>query len=73
MIGGLAGERLGVAKESGWVPVRQDRLARIVERQTNLAMGTEIDRMNEFEDILCLDPALKAGNGFVPAKEAMAK
>ena len=38
----------------------------IVERVTNIAMGTEIDSVNEFEDILCLDPALTRENGFVP-------
>ena len=30
----------------------------ILERVTNIAMGTEIDGVNEFEDILCLDPSL---------------
>ena len=30
----------------------------ILERVTNIAMGTEVDSVNEFEDILCLDPAL---------------
>lgn len=30
----------------------------IVERVTNIAMGTEIDGVNEFEDIICLDPKL---------------
>lgn len=30
----------------------------ILERVTNIAMGTEIDAINEFEDILCLDPEL---------------
>ncbi|GBE44277.1 glyoxylate carboligase [bacterium BMS3Bbin10] len=30
----------------------------ILERVTNIAMGTEIDGVNEFEDILCLDPDL---------------
>ena len=30
----------------------------IVERVTNIAMGTEVDSVNEFEDILCLDPTL---------------
>ncbi len=30
----------------------------ILERVTNIAMGTEIDAVNEFEDILCLDPEL---------------
>lgn len=30
----------------------------ILERVTNIAMGTEIDAVNEFEDVLCLDPGL---------------
>ena len=30
----------------------------ILERVTNIAMGTEIHNVNEFEEILCLDPTL---------------
>lgn len=30
----------------------------ILERVTNVAMGTELDAVKEFEEILCLDPAL---------------
>ena len=30
----------------------------ILERVTNISMGTEVDSVNEFEDILCLDPTL---------------
>jgi tartronate-semialdehyde synthase len=30
----------------------------ILERVTNVAMGTEIDAINEFEEVLCLDPNL---------------
>jgi tartronate-semialdehyde synthase len=30
----------------------------ILERVTNISMGTEVDSVNEFEDILCLDPGL---------------
>ena len=30
----------------------------ILERVTNVAMGMEIDAVNEFEEILCLDPTL---------------
>jgi tartronate-semialdehyde synthase len=30
----------------------------ILERVTNIAMGTEVDSVNEFEEILCLDPSL---------------
>ncbi len=31
----------------------------------NIAMGTEIDSINEFEDILCLDPTLSLDSGWV--------
>ena len=34
----------------------------ILERVTNIAMGTEIDSVNEFEEILCLDPDLSLEN-----------
>ncbi|MCU4160082.1 glyoxylate carboligase [Acidiphilium sp. AL] len=30
----------------------------ILERVTNVSMGTEVDNINEFEEILCLDPSL---------------
>ncbi len=30
----------------------------ILERVTNISMGTEVDQINEFEEILCLDPNL---------------
>ncbi|HMR30309.1 MAG TPA: glyoxylate carboligase [Geminicoccaceae bacterium] len=30
----------------------------ILERVTNIAMGTEVTNVNEFEEILCLDPSL---------------
>jgi hypothetical protein len=30
----------------------------ILERVTNVSMGTELQDVNEFEDILCLDPSL---------------
>jgi tartronate-semialdehyde synthase len=30
----------------------------IIERVTNISMGTEIHNVNEFEEILCLDPSL---------------
>ena len=30
----------------------------IVERITNVSMGTEIHSVNEFDEILCLDPSL---------------
>ncbi len=35
----------------------------ILERVTNIAMGTELDSVNEFEDILCLDPNLSIRRG----------
>ncbi len=37
----------------------------ILERVTNIAMGTEINSVNEFEDIVCLDPTLTLENGWV--------
>lgn len=37
----------------------------ILERVTNISMGTEINAVNEFEDIVCLDPKLTLENGFV--------
>ncbi len=30
----------------------------ILEKVTNISMGTEVDSVSEFEDILCLDPSL---------------
>jgi len=39
----------------------------ILEKITNIAMGTEIDSVNEFEEILCLDPSLTKENGWTPA------
>jgi tartronate-semialdehyde synthase len=39
----------------------------ILERVTNISMGLEINAINEFEDILCLDPSLTAENGWVGA------
>ena len=57
----------------------------IIERVTNIAMGTEIHNVNEFEEILCLDPSLRiddvsgsvfqtgsAGAGDAPAAAAVA-
>ncbi len=35
----------------------------ILERVTNISMGTEVDSVNEFEDILCLDPSLSIKKG----------
>jgi tartronate-semialdehyde synthase len=33
----------------------------ILEKVTNIAMGTEIDAINEFEDIECLHPEGREG------------
>ncbi len=35
----------------------------ILERVTNVSMGTEVDSVNEFEEILCLDPSLSIRKG----------
>ena len=35
----------------------------ILERVTNISMGAEVDGVNEFEDILCLDPSLSIRKG----------
>ncbi len=35
----------------------------ILERVTNISMGTEVDSVNEFEDIVCLDPSLSIKKG----------
>ncbi len=37
----------------------------ITERYTNVAMGAEIDAVNEFEEVLDLDPTLTKENGWV--------
>ncbi|WP_298355754.1 glyoxylate carboligase [Rhodoblastus sp.] len=44
----------------------------ILERVTNISMGTEIHNVNEFEDILCLDPnlSLRKSEDFAPAAPA---
>jgi tartronate-semialdehyde synthase len=44
----------------------------ILERVTNIAMGTEINSVNEFEDILCLDPSLTLESGWVSMGEQQA-
>jgi tartronate-semialdehyde synthase len=41
----------------------------ILERVTNIAMGPEIDQVNEFEEILCLDPSLTKENGYAPSEK----
>src|SRR3546814_2582304 len=41
----------------------------ILERVTNVAMGTELNAVNEFEEILCLDPTL-GPNGLDRKREA---
>ena len=35
----------------------------ILERVTNISMGTEVDGVNEFEDVICLDPSLSIHKG----------
>jgi tartronate-semialdehyde synthase len=35
----------------------------ILERVTNISMGSELDGVNEFEEILCLDPKLSINKG----------
>ncbi|MCC6984328.1 MAG: hypothetical protein IT535_13745, partial [Bauldia sp.] len=45
----------------------------IVERVTNISMGTEISGVNEFEEILCLDPKLTLENGYVSLDSTAAK
>ena len=35
----------------------------ILEKVTNISMGAEVDSVNEFEDILCLDPSLSIKKG----------
>ena len=40
----------------------------ILERVTNIAMGTEIDAINEFDEPLTLDPDLTAENGWTPVR-----
>lgn len=37
----------------------------ILERVTNIAMGVEVDSVNEFEDVLCLDTSLTLESGWV--------
>ncbi len=41
----------------------------ILERVTNISMGTEVDSVSEFEDIVCLDPTLsiRKGQDLAPA------
>jgi tartronate-semialdehyde synthase len=41
----------------------------ILERVTNISMGTEIDAVNEFEEVLCKDPALRRESNWVPAEK----
>jgi tartronate-semialdehyde synthase len=46
----------------------------ILERVTNISMGTEVDSVNEFEDIICLDPRLSIKkSGDMGAKGPAAK
>ncbi len=45
----------------------------ILERVTNVAMGLEIDAINEFEEVDCRDPLLSKETGWVPAPKAPAR
>jgi tartronate-semialdehyde synthase len=45
----------------------------ILERVTNISMGTEINSVNEFEEILCLDPSLTLESGWVSMSEQPSK
>ena len=45
----------------------------ILERVTNISMGAEVDSVNEFEEILCLDPNLSIGRGQDMGSEIPAK
>jgi tartronate-semialdehyde synthase len=45
----------------------------IVERVTNISMGNEISGVNEFEEILCLDPSLTLENGWVSMADQSAE
>ena len=55
-------ERAEAMMEEHQVPVV---LEFILERVTNIAMGTEVDSVNEFEDVLCLDSSLTLETGWV--------
>ncbi|MCZ6604069.1 MAG: thiamine pyrophosphate-dependent enzyme, partial [Alphaproteobacteria bacterium] len=45
----------------------------ILERVTNVAMGTEIDQVNEFEEILCLDPNLSLAEPVDMGRDAVSQ
>jgi tartronate-semialdehyde synthase len=45
----------------------------ILERVTNISMGTDINSVNEFEEILCLDPSLTLESGWVSMSEQPSK
>ncbi len=45
----------------------------ILERVTNISMGSEVDNVNEFEDVLCLDPTLTLESGWVSLRETDAE
>lgn len=45
----------------------------ILERVTNISMGTEINGVNEFEEVLCLDPSLTLENGWVSMRGVEAR
>jgi tartronate-semialdehyde synthase len=45
----------------------------ILERVTNISMGTDVNSVNEFEEILCLDPSLTLESGWVSMSEQPSK
>ena len=45
----------------------------ILERVTNISMGSEVDNVNEFEDVLCLDPTLTLESGWVSLRDTDAE
>jgi tartronate-semialdehyde synthase len=58
-------EKIGDALEQAQALARQHRVPVVVEvileKVTNVAMGTEIDRINEFEDVDCRHPEGRKG------------
>ena len=57
-IAGRPGRRRGPWRDKYRVPVVVEV---ILEKVTNIAMGTEIDKINEFEDIDCRHPEGRQG------------
>jgi hypothetical protein len=68
--GGMEFTRAHELMEKYQVPVM---LEFILERGTNISMGTEIDGVNEFEEILWLDPKLSIKKDRVDGCRSWAK